>query len=321
MFSRKVISNTHRVGLLRKMINQKGLVRIIEAHNGLSALIAMEASAKRGKYSVKFDGIWESSLTDSASKGLPDIEIVGFDSRFDTINQILEVTSKPVIVDVDTGGDLNHFGHLVRKLERAGVSMVVVEDKIHPKRNSFATSQQRLEDPEIFSRKIAKGVSVRGDRDFMIIARIESLIVNNGMEDAIKRAHMFLKAGADGIMIHSKSESPEEILEFSIRYHKLPKEVIRNKILVCIPTTYNTIKASELAENGFHVVIYANHLLRAAYKAMLEVCEEILKNDRTSEVERKCIQIDQLFKIVGMSEIIADDNRENSKIKGNSQDK
>lgn len=313
MFSRKVIKNSERVKLLKKLIAEKGFIKIVEVHNGLSGLIANNIIIEKNNKLLSFDGFWESSLTDSASKGLPDIELVSSDYRLETINQILEVTSKPMIVDGDTGGDSNQFAHLVRRLERAGVSMIIIEDKIFPKRNSFADSYQDLEDITIFSEKISKGVSVKQDKDFLIVARLESLISGGTVGEAIIRAKAFLKAGADGIMIHSKSSEPSEILEFAKQYSMLPKKITRNKVLVCVPTTYNTITTKELAQAGFNIIIYANHQLRAAYKAMEEVCKNILLYDRAFEVDPACMPVKKVFETVGMLEIIQADKERGNK--------
>lgn len=310
MFSKSIISNSVRVGLLRKLIDEQGFVRIIEVHNGLSGIIADKTQVSKNNNTLSFDGFWESSLTDSASKGLPDIELVSSDSRLHTIQQIMDVTMKPMIVDGDTGGDSNQFEHLVRRLERTGVSMVIIEDKIFPKRNSFAESPQNLENVDIFSKKIKRGVNAKQDKNFMIVARLESLIAGGSVEEAIARAKAFLKAGADGIMIHSKSKEPSEILEFAKQYKQLPKALTKGKILVCVPTTYNTITTRELVKEGFHVIIYANHLLRSAYKAMEDVAKNILVYDRSHEVEPSCVPVNTLFETVGMLEVVRRDKED-----------
>ncbi len=303
------INNHSRIRSLKRLIHDKGFVRIIEVHNGLSALVASESTVKINNKKISFDGFWESSLTDSSSKGLPDIELVSMDSRLHTINQILEVTTKPMIVDGDTGGDVNQFQHTVQILERAGVSMVIIEDKIFPKRNSFANVKQNLENIDVFSNKIKGGQNCKKNKNFMIVARLEGLIVGSTMKETLIRAKKFLLAGADGIMIHSKSKNPSEILEFAKCYHAFPKELINSKILVCVPTTYNSITTSELAKAGFHIIIYANHLLRSAYKAMEQACQNILLHDRSFEIEPSCVPIPQLFKTVGMLKIIENDNK------------
>lgn len=246
-----MISPDQRISLLTKIIKEKGFVRAIEVHNGLSALIAQEAHVQKNGKMIEFDAFWESSLTDSASKGMPDAEIVGYDSRLLTISEILNVTSKPIIVDGDTGGSPAQFEYFVRRLERLGVSAVVIEDKVFPKRNSLdTTAKQTLEEPENFAQKIERGNDVKTNKDFMIIARIESLISGTGLEDAIKRAQIYIEAGADGILIHSKKDNPIDILSFAKEYEKLCKKLGKRPYLVCIPTTYNLIKDEELAKNG-----------------------------------------------------------------------
>jgi phosphoenolpyruvate phosphomutase len=297
-----------RRGKLKSLLLEGKTVRVLEAHNGLSGIIANEARIEGdlddAKVTREFDAIWESSLTDSASKGHPDIEVVSFDSRLHTIHEILAVTSKPIIVDGDTGGDANAFEYMVTKLERAGVSAVIIEDKVFPKRNSLeAGTQQTLQDPEVFAQKIRRGKSVQSTDDFMIIARLESLIAGKGLDDALARAKIYLLAGVDGIMIHSKSKSPEEILQFSKSYRQLLVELDLDKPLVCVPTTYNTITEEELSAAGFRVIIYANHLLRAAYKSMVEVSKTLLLNQRSFEADPSCAPVREIFKTVGFLDI------------------
>jgi len=299
------MDNIKRVSLLKQKIKAKGAVKIIEAHNGLSGIIAdrCQITLKNGRI-LEFDGIWESSLTDSASKGLPDIEIVSYDSRLATINQILEVTNKPMIVDGDTGGDFNQFEYLVKRLEKSGVSMVIIEDKIFPKRNSLeAGTKQELEDPAIFAEKIRRGLKAKNNPDFMIVGRIESLIAGHNLEEALRRAKIYLEAGADGIMIHAKDSSPKEILAFAKNFHAFPKKLIRDKILVSVPTTYNATKDQALISAGFNIIIHANHLLRAAYKAMENIGKKILFYDRSFEADSDCSLIQEIFSAVGFLDV------------------
>jgi phosphoenolpyruvate phosphomutase len=279
-----------RMKNLRKLLELKPLVRVIEAHNGLSGIVA-ERTKINGK---QFDAIWESSLTDSAAKGKPDIELVDFTSRIHTLNEILEVTTKPIIVDGDTGGPISHFEYMIKTLERLGVSAIIIEDQVFPKENSLLndiSSQQ--ETIEKFCAKIQAGKHARITNDFMIFARIESFILGKDLDDALKRAKCYIKAGADGIMIHSKKEVPDEILAFTKEYKKFKFRVP----LIVVPTTYNSITEQELLEAGVSIVIYANHLLRGSYKTMVEVAEEILKNERALEAETKCYPVQELFKI------------------------
>ncbi|MCA9482621.1 MAG: phosphoenolpyruvate mutase [Nitrospina sp.] len=306
-----------RRGKLKQQIQQGHLVRALESHNGISGIIAdtVKVEGTEGSQEVvfEFDAIWESSLTDSAGKGHPDIEVISFDSRLHTINEILAVTHKPMIVDGDTGGDPNNFEYMVSKLERAGVSVVIVEDKVFPKRNSLeAGANQTLEDPHVFAHKIKRGKAVQMTDDFMIIARLESLIAGTGMRDALKRAEIYLEAGVDGIMIHSKSKDPAEILEFAHHYRELKKRLGIERPLVCVPTTYNSIQEEELKAAGFNVVIYANHLLRAAYKAMIQTAKTILSNQRCLEADALCAPVKDIFATVGFLEVKEKDKQSES---------
>ena len=297
-----------RRGKLKALLKMGKTVRVLEAHNGLSGIIANNIQVEgesEGKPVIReFDAIWESSLTDSASKGHPDIEVVTFDSRLQTINEILAVTNKPMIVDGDTGGDVNAFEYTVSKLERVGVSAIIIEDKVFPKRNSLeAGVQQNLEDPEIFAQKIRRGKEIQNTDDFMIIARLESLIAGKPMEDAVNRAKTYLRAGVDGIMIHSKSKSSDEIFQFAQHYKEISKQLNLNKTLVCVPTTYNQTTEKELASAGFQIIIHANHLLRSAYKAMLETAQTILRDQRSLEADPLCSTVGEIFKTVGFLDV------------------
>ena len=308
MTLRRIISPEKRRKILKSLLNQKKIVRGIEVHNALSALIAndLNVEVKDGvnKKINEFDFFWESSLTDSASKGLPDIEMISFDSRLKTISEIFEVTNKPMIIDGDTGGDIHHFEYLIPRLEKLGVSAIIIEDKVFPKRNSLEGGvSQDQEDPEKFSTKIRAGKNIQSSEDFMIIARIESLIAGKTVEDALKRAKHYLQAGVDGIMIHSKSEDPSKILEFAKKYQNLCDELNLKKPLISVPTTYNSIYESELANNGINIVIYANHMLRSAYKAMEGVGKIILKNERSLEADPHISSIKQIFEKVGFLDI------------------
>jgi len=281
---------------LRRLLEIKPIVRILEAHNGLSGLIAEKTQVIDGESVKEFDGIWISSLTDSVAKGKPDIGAVDLTSRANTIEQILEVTTKPIIVDVDNGGLPEHFIFLVKTLERLGVSAIIVEDKIGLKKNSLlgADVEQRQDDIENFSYKIMQGKKSQLTDEFMIIARIESLILKAGMDDALARAKAYIEAGADGIMIHSKDEKPDEILEFCKHYSTIKKKVP----LVAVPTTYDTITETELINAGVSIVIYANHMLRSAYPAMKKTAEMILANERLYEVRQFCMPIKEILSLI-----------------------
>ena len=303
--SRYRITPGQRLGALRRAIASKGFVRVMEAHNGLSALVAETARIEIGGGVHEYDGIWESSLTDSASKGLPDASIVGTESRLHTINEILHVTTKPLIVDGDTGGEIPQFEFLVSSLERMGVSAVIIEDKVYPKRNSLdATASQTLEDPETFSAKIQAGKESLITDDFMIIARLESLIAGTGLEDAMERAEQYIKAGADGLMIHSNVQEPQELFAFAESYNAMCQRLGVRPILVGVPTTYNHYSEEQLVDLGFNLIIHANHLLRASYKAMKEVAELILEHGRSFEADERIAPVKEIFSVVGFDRIL-----------------
>ena len=306
-----MITPGNRIRLLRESIERKGFVRIIEAHNGLSALVGESAKFELDREVIEFDGFWESSLTDSAAKGLPDVELVGLDSRLSTIDEILGVTSKPIIVDGDTGRSGLEFEYMVRNLERLGVSAVIIEDNVFPKRNSLDPSaKQTLADADEFARKIEQGKKEALTSEFMIIARLESLIAGTGLTDALTRAEKYIHAGADGIMIHSQKTQPDEILAFADSYQSLCQGLGRRPLLVCVPTAYNTITDRELAERGFNIVIHANHLLRSSYKAMQKAALEILVNDRSHEAEGLCSPTSEIFSVVGFDRIKEQDRQQ-----------
>jgi len=299
----RILPNERR-RMLKDLLQNKKLIRIIEAHNGLSAIIANNIKEINQDEIIEFDGFWASSFTDSAAKGYPDIEVIGAESRYETLRQILNGSNKPIIIDGDTGGEAANFEYFIRALEDMGVSMVIIEDKKFPKRNSLEGGTiQDQEDPDVFATKIKRGKDVQISDDFMIVARIESLIAGSGLKDAIFRAKKYLLAGADGIMIHSKQRDPKEILEFAKEYEKLTKELGFRKPLVCVPTTYNTITEDELIDHGFNIIIYANHLLRAAHKAMKETASIILRNKRAFEAESMCSPVKTVFKDVGFLDV------------------
>lgn len=278
---------------LRRLIEAKPIVRIMEAHNALSGLIVENIKSDNG---LEYDGVWSSSLTDSTSKGKPDIEAVDVSTRINTINEIFEVTTKPMIYDADTGGIAEHFAFTVRTLERTGISAVIIEDKTGLKKNSlFGNDVTQTQDTiENFCHKIQTGKKAQITDDFMIIARIESLILQKGMDDAIRRAKAYIEAGADGIMIHSREKSPDEILEFCT----LLRAYNENIPIVVVPTSFNQITAKELSEAGVNVVIYANHMLRAAYPGMMKVAKSILTYDRSYEVEKDLLSINEILELI-----------------------
>ncbi len=285
-----------RLKRLRRLISAKPIVRIIEAHNGLTGLICENINVEINGVKKEFDGMWSSSLTDSTSKGKPDIEAVDITTRLHELNDILECTTKPIIYDGDTGGKIEHFVFTVRTLERHGISAVIIEDKVGLKKNSlFGTDVKQTQDSiEHFCEKIISGKNAQVTDDFMIIARIESFISGKGVNDAIERAKAYIEAGADGIMIHSKAKTPDEILSFCEEYNKFENRVP----LVVVPTSYNQITDAELAEAGANVVIYANHMLRSAYPAMVDVAKSILINDRSYEANDKCMSIKEILNLI-----------------------
>ncbi|KGM92767.1 phosphoenolpyruvate phosphomutase [Clostridium novyi A str. 4552] len=285
-----------RMKKLKNLINSKSIVRILEAHNGLTGLIVQKTKVEQDGKLKEFDGMWVSSLCDSTAKGKPDIELVDLTSRLNTINDILEVTTKPIILDGDTGGEIEHFVYTVKTLERLGVSAVIIEDKVGLKKNSlFGTDVKQTQDTiEHFSEKISSGKKARVTNDFMIIARIESLILNAGMEDALERAKAYIEAGADAIMIHSKKKEPSEILEFCRKFSEFENKVP----LVAIPTSYCQITETELAKAGVNVVIYANHLIRSAYPAMVDTAKNILMHERSLEASKHCMPIKEILTLI-----------------------
>ena len=285
-----------RMKRLRRLLDAKPLIRILEAHNGLSGLIAEKIKVNDEKGIHEFDGMWLSSLTHSTSKGKPDIEYVDITLTTHTISEIFESVTKPMIVDGDSGGLSDHFVFMVKTLERLGVSAVIIEDKIGAKRNSlFGTDVDQTQDSiENFCAKIKTGKQAQVTQDFMIFARIESLILKKGMDDALARAKAYIEAGADGIMIHSKEKTPDEILAFCAAYKKFD----HRPPLVVVPSTFSSITEQELADAGVNVVIYANHMLRSAYPAMVKTAETILKNKRAHEAEEYCMPIKQILTLI-----------------------
>lgn len=282
---------------LRRMLHTKPIIKFLDVHNALTGLIIENTvvTMPNGNKS-EFDGMWGSSLTDSTAKGKPDIEAVDVSARMATLNEILEVTTKPIIYDGDTGGQPEHFVFTVRTLERLGVSAVIIEDKTGLKKNSlFGTDVSQTQDEiPAFCEKIRMGKKAQATDDFMIIARIESLILDKGVNDAIERAQAYLDAGADGIMIHSRRKSPDEIFEFCTRYAKL----INRKTLVAVPSSYNSVSEDELAAHGINIVIYANHLLRSAYPAMVNTAKSILINQRSSECDENLLPISEILELI-----------------------
>ena len=285
-----------RMRKLRRLLGAKSIVRCLEAHNGLSSLLVEHTRVDTDRGPAEFDALWLSSLTDSTAKGRPDTEFVDRTSRAHTMNEILEVTTKPIIYDGDTGGPVEHFRYLVRTLERLGVSAVIIEDKTGLKRNSlFGTDVAQHQEPiEIFAEKIRQGKLACVTTDFMIIARLESLILGHSVDHAMERAEAFVAAGADGIMIHSRGNDGKDVAEFCSIFRALHPHIP----LVAVPTSYSHVTEDELAAMGINIVIYANHLLRTAYPAMKRTAESILRHHRALEAEPDCMSIKEVLTLI-----------------------
>ncbi len=285
-----------RRGRLKKLLSMKGLVTAMEAHSGITGLIVEKTKVLQDGKTYQFDAMWVSSLCDSTAKGKPDIELVDMTSRFRTIDDIMEVTTKPIIFDGDTGGLTEHFIYTVKSLERMGVSMVIIEDKTGLKKNSlFGTEVQQTQDSiENFCEKIKAGKKAQKTKDFMICARIESLILEQGMEDALTRAFAFSGAGADAIMIHSRKKDPAEIFEFVEKFRAENKATP----IVVVPTSFNAVTEQEFKDRGVNVVIYANQLTRSGFPAMQKTAETILLNHRAKEADDACMSIKEIITLI-----------------------
>ncbi|MAH97793.1 MAG: phosphoenolpyruvate mutase [Euryarchaeota archaeon] len=287
---------SNRQLILKRLIEAKNLSRFIEAHSPLSAIIAEKTFHvnKNGK-KLEFDGFWSSSLTDSTLKGKPDIEILDINQRLSNINDIFDVTTKPLIIDIDTGGKIEHLEINLKTIERSGASAVIMEDKKGLKKNSLFGNEVKQQQAEIkeFTKKILASKKATTNK-LMIIARIESLILGKSLNDAILRAEKYVEAGADGIMIHSKDKSPQKILKFAQKF----KKNFMNVPLVAVPSSYNSVKENQLEEAGFNIVIYANQMLRASYPAMRKIALDILKNGRSYESEKSIMSIKDILKLI-----------------------
>lgn len=295
MFQQGLIQST-RQSYLKRLIELKDICRILETHSPLSAIIAEKTNFinKNGK-KIEFDGFWSSSLTDSTLRGKPDIEVLDLNQRLSNINDIFDVTTKPLIMDIDTGGKIEHLEINIKTLERSGVSAVIMEDKKGLKKNSLfgAEVKQEQESVKEFSKKIALGKKAT-NKDLMLIARVESLILNKPISDALRRACSYIDSGADGIMIHSRAKTPKEIFQFSKKF----KKIYPNTPLVAVPSSYNKVKENQLIDNGFNIVIYANHMLRASYPSMRKVALDILKNKRSYESDNSLLSIKDILDLI-----------------------
>jgi phosphoenolpyruvate mutase len=285
-----------RRGMLRRLLGAKDFVRVMEVHTPLTGLIVEHAKVDMEDGSRSFDAMWGSSLTESTVKGKPDIEAVDISSRIANLNDICEVTTKPIIFDADTGGKIEHFKFTVRSLERLGVSAAIIEDKVGLKKNSlFGTDVDQQQDTiDSFCEKIAAGQLAKVTHDFMIFARIESLILDKGMDDAVARARAYVDAGVDGIMIHSRHKNPAEIFKFCELFN-----VFRgDKPLVVVPSSFNSATEEELVSAGANIIIHANHLLRAAYPAMLSTAHSILRHGRSLEADSQIMSINEILSLI-----------------------
>ena len=291
-----VTTSDIRRSTLKRLLNAEKLVRLLEAHSPLSALIAEKASVEKDGLQKEFDGFWSSSLTDSTEMRKPDIEALSVSQRLNNINDIFDVTTKPLIMDADTGGKIEHLEINVRSMDRLGISAVIIEDKAGLKKNSLFGNEvfQEQEDIQIFSQKIRAARAAVISEDFMIIARIESLILENGLEDALTRADAYVNAGVDGVMIHSRKKKPDEVIEFASKFRQRHPFVP----LVAVPTSYNKVTEGELETAGFNVVIYANQLLRASYPAMKSVALSILEHGRSHEADSDLIAISEILGLI-----------------------
>ncbi|MEZ4856044.1 MAG: phosphoenolpyruvate mutase [Gelidibacter sp.] len=285
-----------RLKSLARLIKAKPIVRILESHSGLTGLIIENLSIQKNDEWLEFDGMWSSSLTDSTVKGKPDIETVDITRRLSSLADILECTTKPIIYDADTGGKLEHFPFSVRSLERNGISAVIIEDKTGLKKNSlFGNSVHQEQDTiENFCDKIKAGKEAQVTKDFMIISRIESFILGKTVEDALERAFAYIEAGADGIMIHSKNKSGDDIFDFVKQF----RAINTTTPIVVVPSTYNHITEQEFIDIGVNIVIYANHMLRAAYPAMVKVATQILEDQNSVRASEHCMSIKSILDLI-----------------------
>lgn len=292
----KLAMPEYRRKRLKQLLRLCPIVKAMEVHSGLTGLIVEKTIVEGDGVLDQFDAMWISSLCDSTAKGKPDIELVDMTSRFRTIDDVMEVTTKPIIFDGDTGGLTEHFVYTVRSLERMGVSAVIIEDKTGLKKNSLFGTEvvQELDSIEHFSEKIRAAKQVQLTDDFMIIARLEALILEKGQEEALKRAQAFVEAGADGIMIHSRKKTPDEIFEFCDAFREIDKETP----LVVVPTSYNTVTEQELVNHGVNIVIYANQLTRSAFPAMEQTAKDILKYHRAKEVDDRLMPIKDIISLI-----------------------
>lgn len=286
---------------LKRLLREKRLLRAMECHDPLSALLAESASFATGGHSLQFDVLWASGFSRATVMSLPDAELSSLERRLDSLVDIAAATAKPIVADGDTGGDALAFSYLCRRLEQIGVSAVIVEDKTGAKRTSLAHAvTHSLEDPAVFVDKIEQARGALASTDFMIFARTEALIAGAGMQSALSRARQYLLSSADGIVIHSKDESGEEVAEFMRGYRRLQEELGVQKALVCIPTVYNHVTGAQLFAQGAQLVIYGNHMVRAAFHGMRLAARSILEHDRSLEADAVCAPLGEVFDVIGV---------------------
>tara|TARA_B110000027_G_C16107299_1_gene295924 strand:+ start:189 stop:1496 length:1308 start_codon:yes stop_codon:yes gene_type:complete len=285
-----------RISILKRLIDSKKFVRVIEAHNPLSALIGEKANYSKDNIVREFDSMWSSSLADSTIRGKPDNQSVDYSTRISGLNEILDVTTKPIIFDGDNGGEMHHIPYLIKTLERLGTSAIAIEDKIGVKQNSLFSDQSSSKQDTIkdFCKKIKLIQKTKKSDDFLLITRIESLIMNKGLKDALKRAEAYSKAGCDMILIHSKSKETKELFEFSNKF----KKTKYFKPLVCVPSTYSHVKEIDLIKNHFSIVIYANQLLRSIYPSMIKTSQSILKHQRSKEIGKELMSVKEIINLI-----------------------
>ena len=289
-------SPQERVSKLKRLMDSKSIVRILESHNALTGLIIETLKIKRKKTFDEFDGIWSSSLADSVTRGKPDNQSVDLSTRISSLNEVLETTTKPLVFDADNGGRDEQLPYTVKNLERLGISAIVMEDKIGSKKNSLFKNQKGVKQQSIqgFSNKIRLAVKAKKSENFLVIARIESFILGKKIGDALKRAEAYSKAGVDAILIHSKSKTPDEIFDFAKKFRKSKYY----KPLVCVPSTYSSTHENELIKHGFKIVIYANQLLRSAFPAMLKTAKKILIDKKSSFAEKNISGLNEILNLI-----------------------
>ena len=275
-----------RLKRLKRLLGAKKMVRICESHSGLTGLIIENTVVTVNNMKHEFDAMWAGSFTDSASKGKPDIDTVDLTTRLHELNDSLEVTTKPIVFDGLTGGEADRFVFAVRTLERLGISAIVIKDSLE-KRHSA------LEDIVVFCNKIQSGKHAQLTDDFMIIARCDSLIAGDSVRKAVERSMAYVKAGADGIMIHSQ-DGPEQIRNFCMEFRKAEPKVP----VFVMPSTYSEVYEDDIIKWGANAVIYANNLLRSSYPAMVNCAETILRNGRAFEADSICVAKEEIQRIV-----------------------